>query len=79
MIKQHDRSDREIDHDLRRTVLSLADDERDMAILRYRNCLTGEEAGNQFGLSPVQAYRLHDKGPGQPGRTARRRGGLTWR
>jgi RNA polymerase sigma-70 factor (ECF subfamily) len=60
-IERYDRSDREIDHDLRRAVLGLADDERDMILLRYYNGLTIREAGNQLGLSPAQAYRLHDK------------------
>ena len=60
-IERHDRSDREIDHDLRTAVLGLADDERDMIILRYYNGLTIREAGNQLRLSPARAYRLHDK------------------
>jgi DNA-directed RNA polymerase specialized sigma subunit len=32
-----------------------------MILLRYYNGLTIREAGNQLGLSPAQAYRLHDK------------------
>jgi len=60
-IEQHDRADDGVDHDLRITVLSLDDDERDMIILRYYSGLTVKEAGTQLGLSASQAYRLHDK------------------
>ncbi len=59
--ERHDQAGGEIDHDLRRAVLSLDGDERDMIILRYYNGLTTKEAGSQLGLSASQAYRLHDK------------------
>jgi DNA-directed RNA polymerase specialized sigma subunit len=42
-------------------MLSLDDDEQDMIILGYYIGLTIREAGNQLGLSPAQAYRLHEK------------------
>jgi len=32
-----------------------------MIIFRYYSDLTIREAGSQLGLSPSQAYRLHDK------------------
>jgi len=32
-----------------------------MIILRYYQGLTIKDAGTQLGLSPSQAYRLHDK------------------
>jgi len=59
--ERHNQAGWEIDHDLRRAVLSLDGDERDMIILRYYNGLTTKETGSQLGLSPSQAYRLHDK------------------
>jgi RNA polymerase sigma factor (sigma-70 family) len=60
-IERNDRPNGEIDHDLRRAVLSLDGDGRDMILLRYYNGLTTKEAGSQLGLSKSQAYRLHDK------------------
>jgi RNA polymerase sigma factor (sigma-70 family) len=60
-IERHDRGDDGIDNDLRMAVLSLDSDEREMIILRYYRGLTTKEAGSQLGLSPSQAYRLHDK------------------
>ena len=59
--ERHDRSGGKVDHDLRRAVLSLDGNERDMILLRYYNGLTTKEAGIRLGLSESQAYRLHDK------------------
>jgi len=60
-VRRHDRAGSGIDYDLRMAVLSLDGDEREMIVLRYYNGLTTKEAGSQLGLSPSQAYRLHDK------------------
>ena len=60
-VERHDRLGREIDRDLRRAVLSLPDDERDMIMLVYYEDLTIKKAGRLLGLSKSQAYRLHDK------------------
>jgi RNA polymerase sigma factor (sigma-70 family) len=49
------------DEDLRLAILSIEDDEHEMIILRYYSDLTIREAGTQLGLTPPQAYRLHDK------------------
>jgi len=59
-VARHDKSSTEIDRDLRLAVLALGDMERDMIVLHYYHDLTIREAGSQLGLSPSQAYRLHD-------------------
>jgi len=60
-VERHDQPGQEIDHDLRRAVLTLEDNERAMIILRYYEDLTIKEAGSLLGLPMAQAYRLHDK------------------
>jgi len=57
----HHQAGTETDQGLRLAVLSLKDDEQEMIILRYYQGLTIKDAGTQLGLSPSQAYRLHDK------------------
>jgi RNA polymerase sigma-70 factor, ECF subfamily len=61
VVERHDRPGREVDHDLRRAVLSLQCDERNMIILRYYEDLPIKEAGRLLGLSMSKAYRLHDR------------------
>jgi RNA polymerase sigma factor (sigma-70 family) len=60
-VEWHGRAETGNDQDLRLAILSLEDNEQEMIILRYYHDLTIREAGTQLGLSPSQAYRLHDK------------------
>jgi RNA polymerase sigma factor (sigma-70 family) len=60
-VERHAGAGDEIDHSIRMAILELEDAERDMILLVYYSGLTIREAGNQLGLSPARAYRLHEK------------------